>query len=263
MNKKQRNHVGRIATLGVILSLSLATVAFAEQTQVDSEATAATKKDVSTESKEESLPVEENVVESEVETESEIGPGLENKTEAEVEEKNESEFGPGVEVKAESEAVSEVEEEVESDPGPGVKKENESEAETETQAAEEVKPPYIQYTAEDIRILARAAYFEMESAINRGDAEYVFNMTMSVILNRVTAPDFPNSVHGVVFSSGYAKRTQRLVNSGRAIPDVLYVWAEDVLKNGPNVPANVIYQAGFKQGHGVYDVVLRNYFCYR
>ena len=243
MNKKQRNHVGRIATLGVILSLSLATVAFAEQTQVDSEATAATKKDVSTESKEESLPVEENVVESEVETESEIGPGLENKTEAEVEEKNESEFGPGVEVKAESEAVSEVEEEVESDPGPGVKKENESEAETETQAAEEVKPPYIQYTAEDIRILARAAYFEMESAINRGDAEY--------------------SVHGVVFSSGYAKRTQRLVNSGRAIPDVLYVWAEDVLKNGPNVPANVIYQAGFKQGHGVYDVVLRNYFCYR
>lgn len=263
MNKKQRNHVGRIATLGVIFSLSLATVAFAEQTQVDSETTANSNEEISTELKEESVSVEESVMELEMETESEIEFGVENKTEAEVEEKTESEIGPGVEIKAESEAVSEIEEEAELDLGPGVKTENESEEETETQAAEEVKPPYIQYTTEDIRILARTAYFEMEAAINRGDAEYVFKMTMSVILNRVTAPDFPNSVHGVVFSSGYAKRTQRLVNSGKVIPDVLYVWAEDVLKNGPNVPVNVIYQAGFRQGHGVYDVVLRNYFCYR
>lgn len=125
------------------------------------------------------------------------------------------------------------------------------------------KAPYIPYTAEDVRVLARAAYFEMEMAINRSNAEYIFKMTMSVILNRVTAPDFPSTVSSVVFSGGYAKRTQRLVNSGTIIPDILYVWAEDLLKNGPNVPTNVIYQAGFKQGHGVYDKILGNYFCVR
>ncbi len=252
MKKKRKHyHVGKITIAVVTLTLSLAITVFAEENQDDSSVISESQFDDSdaTEINNQGSPLD-SISSYSLATESTLDMDSGNETESLLPTEPVAETGSQLPIdpETETEAISEL--------GQGVE-------ESEVELATESEPPYVQYTMEDVRILARTAYFEMEEAINREDAEYVFKMTMSVVLNRVTAPDFPNSVYGVVFSSGYAKRTRRLVNSERVIPDILYVWAEDILKNGPNVPVNVIYQAGFKQGHGIYDVVLKDYFCIR
>ncbi len=102
------------------------------------------------------------------------------------------------------------------------------------------------YTQEDIDILAAVMYAE-----NYISGRWEMMITGSVVLNRVLSRIFPNSIYEVVYQidgkyEQYAKRTKNLI--GTQLPEECYELAEILLKYGPVVPPNVLYQAHFKQG---------------
>lgn len=74
----------------------------------------------------------------------------------------------------------------------------------------------------------------------------------AVILNRVNSPAFPNSVYEVLIAP---KQYSRSYTYGFEGIDEEYYRAAVAAMNGEHdVPANVVYQANFKQGHGVWKV---------
>lgn len=87
--------------------------------------------------------------------------------------------------------------------------------------------------------------------------------TGSVVLNRIKSKDFPDTMKEVIFQKGQysctwngsyknLKPTKRCVNI-----------AKRLLTYGSVLPENVVFQANFKQGLGVYAQVQNMYFCYR
>jgi hypothetical protein len=84
----------------------------------------------------------------------------------------------------------------------------------------------------------------------------------SVVLNRVASDDFPNTIKDVVFQKGQYACTWD-GNYYREPTERHYKIAEWLLTNGSILPENVIFQAEFKQGSGVYTKVQNQYFCYK
>jgi len=134
------------------------------------------------------------------------------------------------------------------------------------------------YTEEDVKLLAGVMFGEEEgNTLNAGYAG-------SVPLNRVLRADFPNSLHDVIYEvvvtdnavyEQYAPRTKKIaecVIAGKPIPrelaDVEYIpdWYLDLarilLKYGSILPPDVVYQAHFPQGKGVFWEWKGEYFCY-
>ena len=84
----------------------------------------------------------------------------------------------------------------------------------------------------------------------------------SVVLNRVNHPDFPDTIEGVIYQSGQYACTWD-GNYDLTPSDRCYEIARDLLENGSWLPADVVFQANFSQGSGVYDYIDGVYFCYR
>lgn len=83
----------------------------------------------------------------------------------------------------------------------------------------------------------------------------------SVALNRVASKYFPDTLEGVIYAKGQYACTWD-GNFNRTPLERHYRIAEDLLLNGSVLPADVVYQAEFKQGSGVYKKVQNMYFCY-
>lgn len=84
--------------------------------------------------------------------------------------------------------------------------------------------------------------------------------TGSVVLNRMTASYFPNTLEEVIYQPGqYAVTWTGLIE--RDCPDKAYVIARDLLENGSVLPEDVIFQAQFKQGSSVYEQIGNTYYC--
>lgn len=83
----------------------------------------------------------------------------------------------------------------------------------------------------------------------------------SVVLNRVADSRFPNTIYSVIYQRGqYSCTWNGMINktpTQRAIDNARYV-----LENGITIPPNVIFQAQFKQGKGVWKYIQGHYFCY-
>lgn len=84
----------------------------------------------------------------------------------------------------------------------------------------------------------------------------------SVVLNRVASEYFPDTIEGVVFQDGQYACTWD-GNYDREPSERCYRIAEDLLLNGSLLPEDVVFQAEFEQGSGVYAKVENMYFCYR
>ncbi len=84
----------------------------------------------------------------------------------------------------------------------------------------------------------------------------------SVVLNRVNHPDFPDTIAGVIWQSGQYACTWD-GNYDLTPSDRCYEIARDLLQNGSWLPSDVVFQANFSQGSGVYDYIDGVYFCYR
>ena len=131
----------------------------------------------------------------------------------------------------------------------------------EKENEEEIKT----YTDEDLMLLAKVIYSENGCS---WFPRVIQLITGSVVLNRVNDEDFPNTIYDVVYQPGqYGCAWNGSFNidpSEEAIESARFL-----LENGSIIPKNVVYQAGFTQGTGIYftfyDPVLdvMQYFCYK
>ena len=113
------------------------------------------------------------------------------------------------------------------------------------------------YSEEDLEVLTRVLTGECQT----GSWELQLAVG-SVVLNRVSASEYPDTIHGVVFQHGqYA--CVRDGNYYRTPTDRNRQAARYLLENGSQIPESVIYQAQFRQGHGVWRKIGTEIFCYR
>ncbi|MDY3014105.1 MAG: cell wall hydrolase [Evtepia sp.] len=126
-----------------------------------------------------------------------------------------------------------------------------------------------QYTDEDIRILTTMVYYESGQT-----TEQLRQYVAQVALNRVADSRFPDTVKGVITQRGQYSTRYATVSATQAIPDSYYAVCEASVKQAMmgnvDMPSNVLYQANFSQGKGVWQSVYFNsgwfastsYFCY-
>lgn len=87
----------------------------------------------------------------------------------------------------------------------------------------------------------------------------------SVVLNRVADERFPDSIREVIEQPGQYS-TLGWLESQEPTEECMEVTI-DLLENGSKYPADVLYQANFPQGSGVYKTLSTSYsvmyFCYQ
>lgn len=124
----------------------------------------------------------------------------------------------------------------------------------------EKEPPY---SEEDLYYLSHVIYAEAGSDCCTDEHQKLVGM---VVLNRVADPRFPNTIKEVVLQPGqYAcvsNGSFYLEPSERAVQNAIAVFSGEV-----DCPANVIFQAEFPQGDGIYRICESSYsttyFCYK
>lgn len=116
----------------------------------------------------------------------------------------------------------------------------------------------IEVESEKKYLLARLVYAEA----GRESDEHQ-QAVASVVLNRMNSDKFPDSIDEVIYQRNplqYACIEDGNIDKipdERAIKNAYYIW-----DNGSILPDNVLYQAEFKQGSGVYKKIGNTYFCY-
>lgn len=117
------------------------------------------------------------------------------------------------------------------------------------------------YTEEDFYILSHIINAEAG-----GCSREIQMMVGSVVLNRVKSKYYPNDIKSVVFQKGQYSPTWNGSYYKEPTALVLEVTKE-LLENGSILPENVVFQANFKQGKGVYKQFETRwgimYFCYK
>lgn len=88
----------------------------------------------------------------------------------------------------------------------------------------------------------------------------------NVVLNRVASSSFPNTIYGVIYQKGqYSPTWNGAIN--KTPSEQAYKNAQRLLNGERFCPKNVVFQANFKQGSGVYKAISTSYsttyFCYR
>lgn len=116
----------------------------------------------------------------------------------------------------------------------------------------------IEVESEKKYLLARLVYAEAG-----GESDEHQQAVASVVLNRMNSDKFPDSIDEVIYQRNplqYACIEDGNIDKipdERAIKNAYYIW-----DNGSILPDNVLYQAEFKQGSGVYKQIGNTYFCY-
>lgn len=132
--------------------------------------------------------------------------------------------------------------------------------EEETAASDEIAPeetePVRSYSDEELSILAHVICGEAQTYSTEEQ-----RLVGSVVLNRVAHQAYPNTIRGVVFQKGQYACTWD-GNYYRTPTQANWDNARYLLENGSILPGNVVYQAGFRQGHGIYKKTNRHYYCY-
>ncbi len=132
-----------------------------------------------------------------------------------------------------------------------------SDTETQIEQPPESEETSSTYTERDLYILAHAICGEGQSC---PDDEQLY--IGSVILNRINHGAYPNTIEGVVFQRGQYACT-RDGNYYREPTEANWRNAKWLLENGSILPSNVVYQAGFRQGSGIYMQTRYHKYCYR
>jgi len=83
----------------------------------------------------------------------------------------------------------------------------------------------------------------------------------NVVLNRVNSEKFPDTIREVIYQRGqYSPTWNGAINK---IPtETAYACADRLLAGERLAPSNVVFQAQFKQGSGVWKKVGNHYYCY-
>lgn len=121
------------------------------------------------------------------------------------------------------------------------------------------------YSDYELTLLAKLIDLEMGAS---WAPDWAKKAVGSVVLNRVNSPSFPNSIKDVIFQPGQYYSCDSKLFLSRVPSQKSMDIAKELLNKGGTLPSNVIFQANFRQGSGVYssyyDPVLGNwtYFCY-
>lgn len=122
--------------------------------------------------------------------------------------------------------------------------------------AQELEVPTELYTQENLMLLARLIMAENGSA--RSDE--TLYLTGVVVLKRVKAKGFPNTIKDVIYQKGQYSTAGRL-NSVEPNERCLEI-AEELLINGADdYPDKLVFQSMFPQGAETYRVIDGEYFC--
>lgn len=125
------------------------------------------------------------------------------------------------------------------------------------------------YSDEDLRILTTVVYYEAGNT-----TEQLRQYVAQVVLNRVGDSRFPDTIKDVIEQKGQYSTKYTTVQAANAIGSTAYATCESSAKKAMmgkvNMPSNVLFQANFKQGKGVWQSVYFNsghfastsYFCY-
>lgn len=116
-----------------------------------------------------------------------------------------------------------------------------------------------EYTQEDLDLLAHVIYAEAGSDYCTDEMRYGVG---SVVLNRVEDECFPDTLYNVIYQKGQYQCTWD-GNIDKTPDERSYRIAMDLLNNGSIFPSDVVYQAEFKQGSGVYAKIQNIYFCHK
>lgn len=121
------------------------------------------------------------------------------------------------------------------------------------------------YDDNDILLLSKLIDLEMGANWAPDWAKYAVG---SVVLNRVDSPRFPNTIYGVIFQPYQYYSHHQSLFWNRVPSEKSKQIARELLDKGSTLPSNVVFQANFRQGSGVYssyyDPYMKNrtYFCY-
>ena len=115
---------------------------------------------------------------------------------------------------------------------------------------------------EELDLLAHLIFAEAGSDWCKDEMLYCVG---SVVLNRMASEYFPSTMHEVIYQTKPTLQYACIVdgNIKKEPNERAYRIAEDLLRNGSVLPSNVVFQAQFKQGDGVYVQVQNMYFCYK
>ena len=133
-----------------------------------------------------------------------------------------------------------------------------------------------QYTDEDVRILATTVFYEAGCT-----TEEMRQYVAQVVLNRVADSRFPNTIYSVVTAPGQyagnyvtAEATQSIkdkdARNGTNYYNICVNSAKKAMMGKVDMPSNVIFQANFTQGTGIWKAIYYNsgyfsstsYYCY-
>lgn len=122
-----------------------------------------------------------------------------------------------------------------------------------------VVPPEIIVDEYECELLAHLIYAEAGSDWCSDKLQLY---TGSVVLNRVKHKDYPDTLPAVVYQKGqYSCTWNGMIDY--EYNERAYDCAKYLLTHGSQIPENVVYQANFKQGDGVYEEFEGMYFCYK
>lgn len=117
-------------------------------------------------------------------------------------------------------------------------------------------------TEDDLFYLAAAVCREAG-----GSSEEIQLLVANVIINRVDSSVYPNTIYGVLTQrKQYGTMWKHGISfpdwANQEIKDRCYSVAQRILGGERVCPKNVLYQAEFKQGSGIYKHIDKFYFCY-
>jgi len=121
-----------------------------------------------------------------------------------------------------------------------------------------IEPYFKDCTYEDYYLLAHIINAEAGSSYVSEQCAYGVG---SVVLNRVKDKRFPNTVKEVLYQPGQYYNGWK-GNITKEPNERSWRIASDLINNGPIFPENVVWQANFTQGRGVYLYTDTMYFCY-
>lgn len=117
-------------------------------------------------------------------------------------------------------------------------------------------------TEDDLFYLAAAVCREAG-----GSSEEIQLLVANVVINRVNSSRYPNTIYGVLTQyMQYGTMWKYGVSfpewADQGVKDQCYSVARRILDGERVCPSNVLFQAEFKQGSGVYKEIDGFYFCY-
>ena len=123
------------------------------------------------------------------------------------------------------------------------------------------------YYSSDVELLAHLIYAEANVFYNSDTEEYEYCSDLwqcyvgCVALNRVDSSLFPSTLKEVIYEEGQYACTWD--DGFQRTPDERsYENAIKLLDGYRPLPCNVVFQAQFEQGNGIYEKIGNTYFCY-